>query len=289
MMSQAIAGSSRCVGLLGHPVAHSLSPVIHNHVYATLGLPFVYIPLRVEPGHIHEAMAGLRAMNFFGANVTIPHKQAVVPYCDILSPLSQLTGTVNTLYFKDNLLYGTTTDYLGLCKALQVHHQHVKNAHVIILGNGGTARTFGFAMAQEKSPQSLTLIGRDIKKISALAQEITLKTNFPVQSDLFGSVSLRERFDRCTLLINCTSVGMHPKTQETPLPASLLHKDMFVFDAIYNPGTTLLCKQAQKAGCACDNGLRMLVYQGLASAALLLLRQLNMRNFPKLHMQPLDV
>jgi shikimate dehydrogenase len=104
MMSQAIAGSSRCVGLLGHPVAHSLSPVIHNHVYATLGLPFVYIPLRVEPGHIHEAMAGLRAMNFFGANVTIPHKQAVVPYCDILSPLSQLTGTVNTLYFKDNLM-----------------------------------------------------------------------------------------------------------------------------------------------------------------------------------------
>jgi shikimate dehydrogenase len=267
MKPQVITGATRLVGLLGNPVAHSLSPVIHNHIYATLGIPLAYVPLAVGPQELHAAVLSLRATGFAGANVTIPHKQAVVPYCDVVSPLSALTGTVNTLYFKDGVLHGTTTDWEGFGRALKKTGMEAKNGNIVILGNGGTARTLTFALASQKIPARLTLVGRDPGRVSGLAAEITGKTGFPIAAELFCSDKLKGFMDECTLCINCTSVGMHPNTGSSPLDSRFLHKGMAVFDTVYNPAQTTLCKQAEKAGCACQGGLAMLVYQALASCA----------------------
>src|SRR5271157_896480 len=113
MQSQTIQGGTRLIGLIGNPVAHSLSPQIHNHAFKVLSPSYAYVPLMVPVRNFHTAMAALRALSFSGANVTIPFKRQVLPYCDVLSPLSTVTGAVNTLYFQNGLLYGATTDVEG--------------------------------------------------------------------------------------------------------------------------------------------------------------------------------
>jgi shikimate dehydrogenase len=267
MKSQAITGATRLVALLGNPLAHSLSPAIHNHVYAALGLPLAYVPLVVDKQNLASAVLGLRAVSFAGANVTIPHKTAVVPYCDVISDLSSITGTVNTLFMKNGLLHGTTTDWEGFCRAIAWMKFELKGSRIVILGNGGTARTFGFALAAGKIPISFTIVGRDAQKVARLTSEITKKTGFDVGHDVFSSPSLKATMQSATLCINCTSVGMYPDVSASPLDASLLHPGLTVFDTIYNPGETMLCRTGKKAGCRVQGGLRMLVFQALASCA----------------------
>jgi shikimate dehydrogenase len=264
---QTITGTTRLVALLGNPLAHSLSPAIHNHVYKALGIPLVYVPCVVDKQDLHSAIFGLRACSFAGANVTIPHKQAVLPYCDVISDLSRLTGTVNTLYIKDGLLFGTTTDWEGFSRALSCMKFELSGSDIVILGNGGTARTFAFALAADKVPASLVIVGRDEAKISGLASEITKKTGFGVGHELFSSPTLKATMGKASLCVNCTSVGMHPAVSASPLDATLLHPGLTVFDTIYNPGETMLCRTAKKNGCRVQGGLRMLVFQALASCS----------------------
>ncbi len=265
MEQQIITGNTRLVGIIGRPVSHSLSPILHNHLFRTLDLPYVYVPLAVSEDDLPMVLKTLRALNFAGANVTIPHKSAVISLCDVISDLSQLTGTVNTLFIENNQLHGTTTDAEGFFTALGNMNHDISGGNVVVLGNGGTARTLGFAMAHEKKIRSLTIIGRDLLRIGALASEITDKTGFPVTTGLFESDSCRKSVETCTLLVNCTSAGMSPNNTISPLPPEAFHKDMAVFDTIYNPAETLFLKHAARAGCNTQNGMRMLINQGLAS------------------------
>lgn len=271
MNRQSVTGATRLVALLGNPLSHSMSPAIHNHVYSALGIPFVYIPCAVDKHNLAAAIFGLRACSFAGANVTIPHKQAALPYCDVVSPLSVLTGTVNTLSMKDGLLHGTTTDWDGFSRALADMKFELSGSRIVLLGNGGTARTLAFALAAGFAgnvPSSLVIVGRDAVKVKGLASEITKKTGFGVGHELFSSPSLKATIAGASLCVNCTSVGMHPAVSASPLDASLLHPGLTVFDAIYNPIETMLCRMAKKAGCRqVENGLRMLVFQALASCS----------------------
>jgi shikimate dehydrogenase len=265
MKSPHITGATRLVCLLGNPTQHSLSPYIHNHLFSSLGLPYAYIPLQIPAEHIESAIDTIRHGCFAGANVTIPHKQAVFPLCDSVSELSRLTGTVNTLYFENESLYGDTTDPSGFFRALRWMKYDPKGKDHVILGNGGTARTLGFALVHFKLSRRLTFVGRDEGRVSDVACEITEKTGFPVSSETFSSPSLPDIVRNCSLLVNCTSVGMAPEVDACPLDCSLLHKETTVFDAIYNPLETALLAGARRAGCRTQNGLRMLLYQGLES------------------------
>jgi shikimate dehydrogenase len=261
-----IRGTTKLVALLGDPVAHSISPQIHNHAFAALGLDYAYVPLQVSRSEIGSVVTSLRACGFAGANVTIPHKNAVVPYCDLLSPLSEATGTVNTLYFQDGLLHGTTTDPEGFFTAVEEMGYSRRNGKVVILGNGGTARTLGIALALEGIVDTLTLVGRNESRVGPLADEITRRTGFSTTWTLFDADDLSGRIGECDLLVNCTSVGMHPNTEKSPLRPELFHSGMFVFDTIYNPERTAFLHDAARAGCTIANGLTMLLYQGLASS-----------------------
>ena len=265
MQSQTIRGGTRLIGLIGNPVEHSLSPQIHNHAFKKLSLPYAYVPLTVPAHCLHTAMIALRALSFIGANVTIPHKKNVVPYCDIISPLSTVTGTVNTLYFRKNLLHGTTTDVEGFFKALSWMCHDPADGRIVILGNGGIARTLAFALALDRRIQSLSLIGRDAAKVAALAEDVSKHANIGIGHATFSDPESLKRIRECSLLINCTSIGMSPQTDAAPIDLSVLHSGIAVFDTIYNPSATKLLKLARQAGCKTQNGLRMLLYQGLAS------------------------
>jgi shikimate dehydrogenase len=260
-----IDGSTRPVGLFGYPVAHSLSPHIHNHAFCELGLPFVYVPLEIAPEKIADAVAGLRSLGFAGANVTIPHKQAIAKLCDEISALSTLTATVNTLYFKDGRLRGTTTDPEGFLRALSWAGHSPNGGTIVILGNGGTARTLGFALAHDKIPKRLIFAGRNEQRVSGLADQIQKATGFDVEWVLLSDTKLADVLSQCTLCVNCTSAGMHPDTDTSVLGPEHFHSGMTVLDTIYNPAETKFLSYAKKAGCRAQNGLRMLLYQGLAS------------------------
>ncbi len=265
MQTQTIQGGTRLIGLIGNPVAHSLSPQIHNHAFKVLGLSYAYVPLMVPVRNFHTAMAALRALSFSGANVTIPFKRQVLPYCDVLSPLSTVTGAVNTLYFQNGLLHGTTTDVEGFYRALSWMGHDPADGRIVIVGNGGIARTLAFALALNRRPQSLTLIGRDAARVSALARDVSIQTNTAVTHAVLSDPEHVRFIRECSLLVNCTSIGMFPQIDESPIDPSLLHAGMTVFDTIYNPVATKLLTMAQQAGCKTQNGLRMLLYQGLAS------------------------
>lgn len=263
-----IAGSTRLVALLGDPVAHSISPQIHNHAFRAYDLPLAYVPLGVSAPDLHHAIATIRCCGFAGANVTIPHKRGVLAYCDEVSELSERIGAVNTLYFDDKKLCGTTTDPKGFLKALEWMGHDCHGGNCVILGNGGTARTLAYALALKALPASLTLVGRREERVRPLAEEISTRTDFHTGWRLFGSDSLPDLLKECTLCVNCTSVGMHPNTEASPLPPAYFHEGMTVFDSVYNPAETRFLSHARQAGCMTQNGLRMLLYQGLASLKL---------------------
>jgi shikimate dehydrogenase len=267
-METFIRGSTRMVYLLGWPVAHSLSPIIHNHAFKTLKLPFAYAPLPVREADLHQVIFMLRSTGALGANVTLPHKKRAASFCDLLSPLSQRLGTVNTLYFKDRMLCGTTTDPVGFLRALASMGHDAHNGSVVILGNGGTARTLAAALAFERIPKTIALAGRNIARVSPLAAELSAAADFPIGAFSLDAPELGDVMARCTLLVNCTSAGMHPHTAATPFDKKFFHKGMTVFDSIYNPEKTRFLSEAQAAGCAVQNGLRMLLYQALASLSL---------------------
>jgi shikimate dehydrogenase len=203
-----------------------------------------------------------------GANVTLPHKLAAASLCDSLSPLSQKLGTVNTLYFRDNALVGTTTDPEGFLRALARMGHDVHGGTMVILGNGGTARTLAAALALEHIPKKITLAGRSTERVSALAAEISSVSGSKIHSVGLAGPALRDAIDECTLLVNCTSAGMYPNVNETPLDKSFLHAGLTVFDTVYNPEKTRLLREAEAAGCKVQNGLRMLLYQAIASLTL---------------------
>lgn len=260
-----VRGNTKIVCLFGHPVSHSLSPQIHNHAFKQLGLNYIYIPISVPPDAIHTALFSLRSFGFAGANVTIPHKQQVTHYCDTLSDLSKKTGTVNTLVMQNGSLHGTTTDYEGFKRAISSMGHDLNGSRVVLLGNGGTAKTIATALALDKEIKSLTIAGRNISKVDLLASSINKETGFQVTAVAFNDPLFNDIMNSCTLLVNTTSVGMHPDVNATPISSSFFRKGMDVFDVIYNPAKTRFLQEAENAGCRIQNGLRMLLYQGLAS------------------------
>jgi shikimate dehydrogenase len=201
-----------------------------------------------------------------GANVTIPHKERVLRFCDEISELSAATGTVNTLYLRDGRLCGTTTDPIGFYRALNATgHELDGGDDVVILGNGGTARTLSSALLLDKKCRSLVIVARSIDKAEKLVSSIRGLGEIKVGCVKIGSSESEEVFGKCSLLVNCTSVGMHPNVDDTPIDKSFFHSGMTVFDVVYNPGETRFLREAAGLGCRAKNGLLMLLYQGLES------------------------
>jgi len=266
------------VYLLAHPAGHSLSPVMHNAAFEVLGIDAHYEAWDVLPQDLAAAMNRLRAAEVLGANVTIPHKQAVMPYVDELSEAAQHIGAVNTIVNHQGLLLGHNTDAAGYTRALEQAGVQVSGQNVLVLGAGGAARAIVFALLQAGA--SLALYNRTTQKAHDLAEafavlgDITvIDTPDDIPDDAPDNLydDLYKVAKQASLIVNTTSVGMAHggiDPDVSPLPAEALPEAGFVSDIVYRPAQTRLLREAAQQGLGTQNGLPMLVYQGAESFAM---------------------
>ncbi|MCB0166460.1 MAG: shikimate dehydrogenase [Anaerolineae bacterium] len=258
-----ITGKSSLVGLLGWPVKHSLSPLMHNAAFASLGLEWAYVPLPVKPANVEQAMRGLSALGFMGVNVTVPHKQAVIRYLDELNEASQITGAVNTIAIKDGKYLGYNTDSIGFLNSLVEANCHPKSMRVAVLGAGGAARAVVLALANAEA-ESVTVFNRTAERAAFLVDD--LADTFPdshLRFAPFTSQAIADLKEDVDLVINTTSVGMSPDKSSSPWPDDVaIPKHTVVCDLVYNPLETALLARAKVGGNPTIDGLGMLVHQG---------------------------
>ncbi len=260
----AVRGSTRLIGILGNPLSHSYSPAMHNNGIRGLQLDLVYVPFPVETTGLASLLRALQSVGFLGVNVTMPHKQAVVPLCDTVSEMSQVMGAVNTIIHKNGKLHGTTTDPDGFINAFKDAGHDFEGKRVAVLGNGGSARTIAFALALLTKARHVSLVARAPEKSTALLQEVRAAApGFSIDALALADYGeVRHNFD---VVVNTTPVGMHPDLTASPLAPDLLVANQIVYDIVYNPEETALLKAARAAGCHTVGGLGMLVHQGIAS------------------------
>jgi shikimate dehydrogenase len=255
-----ISGKTQICAIIGDPVEHTMSPPMHNAAFQELGLDYIYIPFQVKPEQLKQAVAGLRALNVRGFNVTIPHKVSVIPLLDKLDPLAEKIGAVNTVVNENGKLKGYNTDAEGFLRVLKEHGFKPKNKKVVILGAGGASRAISFILAQKGA--SLTILNREQELDWAVDIARLVNANFKQEVKALELGHLAEVLPGTDLLVNATSVGMSPAVKDSLVPAKLLKGVPLVFDIVYNPVQTKLLKDAAAAGAQTIGGVDMLVWQG---------------------------
>jgi shikimate dehydrogenase len=259
-----ITGSTTLVGLIGWPVEHSFSPPMHNAAFAELGLDWAYVPLPVYPDHLGEAVSGLRALGFAGANVTVPHKERVLAYLDEVSHAAQVMGAVNTIAVRGGVLHGDNTDAAGFIASLRDVGFDPAGTYCAVLGAGGAARAVVHALVDAGALQ-VGVYNRNFRRARDLCLDMAkFYSHVRFEPASLGDVSAIG--DDTDLLVNTTSLGMWPDTESSPWPHDLpIPGHLTVCDLVYNPQETLLLSQARAVGAEVVGGLGMLVHQGAAA------------------------
>jgi shikimate dehydrogenase len=260
-----ITGKTKLLGLIGHPVGHSLSPLMHNAAIAHLGLDYVYLPLPVKPEDLPVAVAGFAALGLVGFSVTIPHKQAILPFLSEISPVARAVGAVNTVWHTGSGWAGTNTDVEGFLAPLLACNRDWSQTSALILGAGGAARAVVAGCAQLGIPV-VRIVGRHRHKLEAF-QQSWVNSPVPVLATHTWE-ELPQLLPQSSLLVNTTPVGMYPKVDEMPVSASdmaALPTGAIVYDLIYTPNPTQFLKAASSTGAMAIDGLEMLVGQGAAA------------------------
>lgn len=276
-----VDGHTSLIFLFGDPVSHSLSPFMHNHAIEKLDENACYLPLRVPRNKVETAVKFLRMPNVLGANVTIPHKEAVIPFIDELSNESKIIGAVNTIQNRNGILYGTTTDPEGILQSINKEGFDAHKKNILILGSGGSARTVAFAFAMKAKPKSIYMAARSPDKLIPVVKELKEKLELSVNTvDILGK-DMKNIISKTDILINCTSAGMIPNEDSIPIKPEYINKNLFVYDLVYNPINTQLLNAAKKAGAKAVSGLGMLINQGRLSLEIWLSRKIPAEYFPE--------
>ncbi len=258
------SAKAKVCGVMAYPVEHSLSPMMHNFYGEAMGLDFVYVPLKVEPGYVEEAVKGAYALNFSGMNVTVPHKQAVIPHLLKLDSAAAAIGAVNTLVRAEGGYIGYNTDGIGLARSLKEAGISVRGRDCILLGAGGAAKAAAYVLGTEGAA-SVVILNRSLEKAECLAEEM---------NRLFGgnrmSAMALSDYEALPgedyLAIQTTSVGMHPHGDQAPVEDPRFYEKIeTAVDVIYTPSETRFLRLAREAGARTLNGLDMLIYQGGAA------------------------
>lgn len=262
-----IPPGTELVALLGDPVAHSLSPRMHAAAFGALGLRWAYVALRVLPSELPEAVQGLRALGFVGANITVPHKEAASALVDRLDEVARACGAVNTIVFGEGRrALGYNTDVAGVRRALQYGNVSVSGLRAAVLGAGGAARAACVALAHEGIAE-VVLFARRVERAEFLAG--SMSTLFPgvrFEAQPLQQDALRWGLEEAALLVNATPIGMHPDTDQSPIPSEeVLHDRMAVLDLVYTPARTRLLRMAERVGARPLSGLWVLAFQGAVS------------------------
>ena len=255
-----INSETKLLGIIGHPISHSMSPIMHNNALQDLNLNYIYLAFDIKPENLKEAVNSIRALNIKGVNITIPHKEKIIQYLDELDSLSKKIEAVNSIKNENGKLFGKNTDAQGARTALIESGFKLKNKKVIIIGAGGAAKAVSYSLGEEL--EQLLIFNRTKSRAIQLAKDLAEKANVNASGKEFKEGILKKEIQSTDLLINTTPIGMYPNINASPVPLELLHDQLFVFDIIYNPLETKMIKYAKEVGCKFLGGLEMLVSQG---------------------------
>ena len=258
-----INAATTLVGLFGWPVTHSISPQMHNAAFVARQMNWRYLAFAVPPERVHEAVAALPALGLRGVNVTVPHKQAVMPHLQHWTPAAEAIGAVNTIVVeKDGQLTGDNTDGAGFIADLQAHNVEPEGKRALVIGAGGSSRAVVYGLA-EAGVDSVKILNRTVAKAVDLAA--TMQSYFP-EISLDGAAfpdDVTGNAQDADLIVNCTSLGMEPHVEGLPWEENVeFREDQIVYDLVYNPAMTRLLQLASTDGATAIGGLGMLVYQG---------------------------
>ncbi|MEM3704184.1 MAG: shikimate dehydrogenase [Candidatus Bathyarchaeia archaeon] len=258
-----ISGKTKVCAVVGDPIEHSLSPLIHNAAFQHLKLDFIYVAFRVKKEELRNAVQGIRSLNIHGFNVTMPHKIAIIKYLDEVDPTAKAIGTVNTVFNADGKLIGFSTDGIGALNALKNNQVEPRGKRLLLLGAGGAAKAIAYQLAHEV--EEIRILNRTEGKAKKLAKFLREKFNKKIIGEVLSSKLLREHLKEVDILINATSVGMHPNSDQTLVEREWLRPNLAVMDIVYDPLETRLIKDAKTVGAKVVHGTEMLVFQGAAS------------------------
>lgn len=258
-----IDSSTKLYCLIGHPVSKSLSPEIHNYSFERNNINARYLAMDVTKESLKSAVEGIRHLGIGGCNVTIPHKVDIIEHLDSLDEEAKLLGAVNTVKNENGKLIGYNTDGKGFTDVLKDKNIDLKNKSIAILGAGGASRAISIMLAKEDIKE-IVIFNRTIEKAKVIIDEI--KEKFPKVKGIYENLDM-DNFDftHIDLLVNCTSIGMYPNSDEMPIDPKVLSKDAIICDIVYKPLETKLIKKAKEQGQTTVHGLNMLIYQGILS------------------------
>ncbi|MBP5198803.1 MAG: shikimate dehydrogenase [Lachnospiraceae bacterium] len=260
-----ISGTTRICGLIGNPVEHTKSPIIHNTLAEELGIDLCYGAFRVDDDKVEDAIKGAYALNILGMNVTVPYKSRVIASLSDIDPLAKKIGAVNTLVRTEGGFKGYNTDMPGLYRAMCYDGVDIRNEKVVILGAGGVARAV-LMMLIEKGAKEIVIVNRTIEKAREIMEEAYKFADRERQSIKAVSVEefISDASDKEYIAIQATSVGMYPNVDCSPCEdPSFYEKVKAGYDLIFNPEETLFMKMVRESGGKAYNGLKMLLYQGI--------------------------
>jgi shikimate dehydrogenase len=249
-----ISGTTNVVAILGYPVEHSLSPSMHNAAFERMGLDYCYVAFPVHPHALKEAVLGVRALGFAGLNVTVPHKEAIMPVLDRVESEASFMGAVNTVVNRDGKLIGHNTDGRGFMRSLEEEGVEVEGKRVLLVGAGGAARAVSWYVSEKAS--ELSIFNRTPERAERLVSDLSINRKNVSRVETLDAVEVGE----VDIIINATSLGLR---EEDPLPFDVagLHEGQTVVDLIYLETKTL--REASSRGCRVLGGLGMLLWQGM--------------------------
>jgi len=260
LLNISVKGKTKIYGLIGNPVGHTISPQIHNTLAKALDIDMVYIPIEVKEDKLEDAIKGIKALGFHGFNVTIPYKEKVIQYLDVVDSSAKTYDAVNTVLIKDGKLIGFNTDADGFYRAfVEAFKCEVEGLKVLIVGAGGSASSIAYILAL-KGASSITIANRTIDNAIKICERIGIT----YKKELSTAV-LKDDLDIASydVIVNTTSVGMYPNVNNTILKESIFNSKQKIVDIIYNPSETNFLKRAREKGAATLNGFGMLYYQGV--------------------------
>jgi shikimate dehydrogenase len=259
---RSIGVNTKVCAVIGNPIGHSLSPAIHNAAYLALDLDYIYVACEVSD--LKSAVAGFQALgNFRGLSVTIPHKIEVMKYMDIIDPMDRSIGAINTVICEKDQLIGLGTDGPGALKAMEDADVILDGKNILIIGAGGVARAIAFTLARNADLTALSLLDINMELLQNLSSDLKTNTKVPIHSAKFNSESLAETMQWADIIVHCTSIGMHPKADQSLVPADLFRPEQIVFDVVYTPLETKLLADAKAHGLQVISGVEMFINQAV--------------------------
>ena len=259
-----ITVNTKMYAVIGDPIAQSLSPKLHNGLFEAHGIDALYLPIEVKTADLERLVQGFRLMNYGGFNITKPHKLDIMKYLDELDPLAQKIGAVNTVVYRDKKMIGYNTDGFGFIKSIEkkLGKKAKQELTILILGCGGAVKSVAMALA-DWGIKKVIIANRTLSKADELIEQINENWPGKAQAISMEESELKKVLPNADMIVNGTSLGMNDAPERTPIAKELLKKDIFVYDMIYSPPMTQLLKDAKVVGAQTENGLEMLLYQGL--------------------------